>query len=162
MREAPSGRIRRRSAEEVFCRAEKVLLSTPKESDQTVESVDIALGQLYVNWSGMLVTRLHFQEAIERADAGLTRVEAFLRSEPNSGVARDTCLKLHGNRSYALIGLERHTESAKEWARVIELAPEPVPPVYRLQFVARVAQDRRAGPRVSPGGAPEAGPGRQQ
>ena len=63
-----------------------------------MESVDIALGQLYVNWSGMLVTRLHFQEAIKRADAGLTRVEAFLRSEPNSGVARDTCLKLHGNR----------------------------------------------------------------
>jgi serine/threonine protein kinase len=121
-------------AEEVFRRAEKVLLSTPKESDQTVESVDVALGQLYVNWSGMLVTRLHFQEAIERADAGLTRVEAFLRSEPNSGVARETCLKLHGNRSYALIGLDRHTESAAEWARIIELAPEPVPPVYRLQF----------------------------
>ncbi len=121
-------------AEEVFRRAETVLLRTPKESDQTLESVDLAFGQLYVNWSGMLVTTRHFREAIERADAGLTRVEAFLRSEPNSDVARNTCLKLHGNRSYALLGLGKQRESTAEWARVIELAPEPVPPNYRLQF----------------------------
>jgi hypothetical protein len=30
--------------------------------------------------------------------------------------------------------LGKHRESTAEWARVIELAPEPVPPNYRLQF----------------------------
>ena len=121
-------------AEAVFRRAEQVLLSVYPGFEGQYDRFDVVLGQLYVNWGGMLHTSSRFAEAITRADAGLSRVEPFLRNEPNDGVARDTCLKLHGNRGYALMGLERHRESAAEWARVLELSPQPVPPTYRVQL----------------------------
>jgi hypothetical protein len=82
----------------------------------------------------MLHTSGRFAEAMTRADAGLHLVEPYLRNEPNDGVARDTCLKLHGNRGYALMGLGKDGESAAEWARVVELSPKPVPPIYRIRL----------------------------
>ncbi len=121
-------------AEAVFRRAEQVLLSVSPVVGGEYDSIDVALGQLYVNWGGMLHTFSRFAEAITRADTGLSRVEPFLRNEPNDGFARDVCLKLHGNRGYALMGLEKHRESAAEWDRVLELSPHPVPPVYRVQM----------------------------
>jgi len=44
------------------------------------------------------------------------------------------CLKLHGNRAYALAHAGRHRESAREWTRVVDLAREPVPPEYRIRL----------------------------
>jgi hypothetical protein len=75
-----------------------------------------------------------FDEAIAKADAGLERIEERLRAEPNDAGARETCLHLHGNRGYALRGLRKHQESAKEWTRVVELSTEPVPSKYRMEL----------------------------
>jgi hypothetical protein len=62
------------------------------------------------------------------------RLEPYLKLEPNDATARDICLKLHGNRAHALGGLQKHAESATEWARVLELSPKPIPDEYRIRL----------------------------
>jgi eukaryotic-like serine/threonine-protein kinase len=99
---------------------------------------DVSLAQLYVDWSGFLVSRRH-DEAIARADEGLKWVEPYLRLEPKDAVARDVCLKLHGNRGFALSALGKHRESAAEWARVVELSDQPVVADYRIRLALELA-----------------------
>jgi serine/threonine protein kinase/tetratricopeptide (TPR) repeat protein len=121
-------------AEAIFRRAEDVLRSVPPELQARSDNIGISLAQLLINWGGMLHTSGRYAEAVSRADEGLIHIDAYLRNEPNDAAARDMCLKLHGNRGYALMGLENHRDSAAEWARVIELAPQPVPPIYRIRL----------------------------
>ncbi len=121
-------------AEAVFRRAEDVLRSVPPELQARSDSIGISLAQLYINWGGMLHMSGRYTEAVTRADEGLIRIEGHLRNEPSDAAAREMCLKLHGNRGYAFMGLEKHAESAVEWARVIELSPQPVPAIYRVRL----------------------------
>ena len=73
-------------------------------------------------------------EAIDQVDSALPGVEDYLRKEPNDHIARGICLKLHGNRARVFTKLQRHAEAAKDWARVVELSPEPVPDEYRVRL----------------------------
>jgi tetratricopeptide (TPR) repeat protein len=121
-------------AETLFRRAQKMLRSVPPEFQGRSDNIGMSLAQLFINWGGMLHTSGRYGEAIARADEGLKLIEEHVRLEPSDAAAREMCLKLHGNRGYALMGLEKHSESAVEWARVIELSPQPVPFVYRAQL----------------------------
>ena len=56
--------------------------------------------------------------------------------------ARERGLKLHGNRALVLSKLQRHAESAKEWARVEELSTELLPDNYRVRLVIELLQVR--------------------
>ncbi len=69
-------------------------------------------------------------------------VESYLRVEPNDAVAREVCLKLHGNRGNSFSVLGKHRESAEDWARVVELSNPPVPAAYRVRLaIERIASD---------------------
>jgi serine/threonine-protein kinase len=134
-------------AEERFKEAEQHVLRAPTDVRGPDGGPAYAYGQVMVNWGGMLLPMGHFNEAIDRADAGLRQVEPKLRIEPNDVRLRDICLELHGNKGYALGGLGRHRESAAEWTRVVELSPKPVPPDYRIQLamaLARAGEDAKA------------------
>jgi len=128
------------AAEDRFRQAEKLFLSVSPGARQIAGSADLALAQLYINWGGMLHQLGRFDEAIARADAGLSQVEPHLLTEPNDVEARDVCLKLHGNKAYALMGQEKHSDSAKEWLRVVELSPQPVPASYRIRLAIELQQ----------------------
>ncbi len=132
-------------AEERFHQAEKKLLSLPPDQLDPDGNTDVALGLLYMNWGGMLFMLGRFDEAIARADAGIKRVEACLQTEPNDASVRRTCLELHGNRGYALLGLGRHQESAKEWTRVVELSDPPVPAEYRIRLAIELVSAGEVG-----------------
>jgi len=127
-------------AEQRFRRAEGLLLSAAPDAREPGEHIDVDIGQVNVNWGGMLHTLGRYDEAIARADAGLARLEPYLRIEPNDWEAREMCLKLHGNRGLALALAGRHRESAREWTRVVELAREPVPPEYRIRLAIELLQ----------------------
>jgi serine/threonine protein kinase len=122
------------NAENHFGKAESLLLSVPENQRMIGEGVDFAIGQLNLNWGGMLQTMGRYKDALERGNAGLIRIEPKLAIEPNDASLRELCYQLHGNRAYALMGLERPGESAKEWERVIELAPHPVPVGFRVRL----------------------------
>ena len=93
----------------------------------------VALGQLYLNWGGMLYDLGRANEAIMHYDQGLSILEPYFRLEPRDEEAqRDACLKLHGNRAYALGSTGRHRQAADEWTKVVDLSQEPVPPFYRV------------------------------
>jgi eukaryotic-like serine/threonine-protein kinase len=121
---------KQRAAEEDFRRAEKILLSGDAKS---LSSAQLArfVGQVNVNWSGMLHSVGRCNEAIGRADVGLSRLEPYCRLEPLDEVARDLCLKLHGNRAHALSATGRHREAVDDWTRVLDMSPPPVPAAYR-------------------------------
>jgi len=121
-----------KDAEERFLRAEKILHSVPADQGDIYHNVGDTFGELNISLSGMLLQSGRFREAIARTDAGLSRLEPYLKTEPNHAVVREDCLKLHGNRAYALSGLGKHRESAAEWTQVVELSPEPVPAEYRI------------------------------
>ena len=126
-------------AEEKFRRAGQLLLSMSPEERPSRGNRDNSLGLLYVNWSGLLHMSGRYQEAVAQADAGLSRLEPYLRNEPNDAVARRTCAYLHGNKGYALTGLAKHRESATEWTRVVELSPEPAPLPHRIRLALALA-----------------------
>jgi tetratricopeptide (TPR) repeat protein len=113
-------------AEEKLRRAEKIFVEKG--------NVDVALAQLYATWSGMLHTWGRLDDAITRANAGLERIESYLGAEPNDANARGVLLKLHGNRGYALAKQGKHTDSVKDWTRVVELWDPPVPAEYRVRL----------------------------
>jgi len=85
---------RNKDAEERFLRAEKILLSIPVDQGDAYHTVGGSLGDLNASWSGMLLQSRRFREAIARTDAGLSRLEPYLKTEPNLAVAREQCLKL--------------------------------------------------------------------
>jgi eukaryotic-like serine/threonine-protein kinase len=118
-----------------FRQAEKLILSIPAERRNV-----ISLGQIYVNWSGTLFKSSRFDEAIAQANLGLAVLEPRVELEPNDAPARDVCLQLHGNRGLALSALGKHRESAREWERVIALAPKPVPISYHAGLAVQLAQ----------------------
>jgi serine/threonine-protein kinase len=113
-------------AVERFERVEKVLLSVPEEQLNVVGG----LGQLYMNWSGVLLSLQKFDKAIDRCRVGLRRIDAYLGREPNDARAREKALGLHGNCALALAEKGDHRESANEWARVIESSTKPIPAIY--------------------------------
>jgi eukaryotic-like serine/threonine-protein kinase len=130
-------------AEERFRRAEQLLLSLSPERHDVFENEAITLGRIDVNWCGMLNGTSRFDDAVTRADAGLRRLEQYLRAEPNDSVARETCLKLHGNRGLALSVLGKHRESADEWKRVVEISSEPVPSGHHVRLaIELIAADQ--------------------
>ena len=120
-------------AEKRFRRAEELLLSVPNERRDALHN-DSVLAQVDASRSGMLVETGKYAAAIVRTDAGLKRIEHYLQTEPNDELVRTTCLQLHGNRAYALMGQENFGEATKEWARVIELSGNSVPPDYRIKL----------------------------
>ena len=132
-------------AEALFRRAEKVLRSVPPEFQGRSDNIGISLAQLYINWGGMLHTSGRYTEAIALADEGLKLIEEYVRLEPGDAAAREMCLKLHGNRAYALMGLQKASESAAEWARVVELSPQPVPPAYRIRLAVELLKAGETG-----------------
>jgi hypothetical protein len=79
-----------------------------------------------------------YDDAIARCDAGLGLVDAYLSKEPNDAPARRVAMRLHGNRAVSLKDLGRHRESAEDWARVVELSPDPVPPGFRIQWAVEL------------------------
>ncbi len=119
------------AAEQSFRRAEEILLSDDTKV-LTPRHVISLVGPLNVNWSGMLNGTRRSNEALNRADAGLSRLEPYVRLEPLDEQARGLCLKLHGNRAHALAALGRHRDAANEWTRVVELSRRPVPASYRV------------------------------
>jgi tetratricopeptide (TPR) repeat protein len=104
------------------------------------ENLVSAIGNLNSIWGGILLRLGRYEEAIVRADSGLNRLEPYLKVEPNDTIARQLCLNLHGNRAYALVGLQKHAEAAAEWTRVVELAAVPVPEDYRVRLAIELAQ----------------------
>ncbi len=114
-------------ADAQFGQVQETMLAIPAERLNIIN-----LGQLYGSWSGLLFTSTRFRDAIDRADDGLSRIEPYLRIEPNDAGAIEVALALHGNRALALAALGRHSESAKDWARVVELSGERVPTGYRI------------------------------
>jgi tetratricopeptide (TPR) repeat protein len=119
-------------ASEKLSRAEKLLLSIEKEKTKPADNIPVILGQVNLIWGGVVYGLCRFDEAVSRADAGLTQIEPYLKFEPTDAIATDVCLKLHGNRAIALAALQRHAESAKEWGRVAEMSPEPVSKGFRV------------------------------
>ncbi len=116
-------------AEQSFRRAEKLLLAGVGSA---TENVACPIGQVYTNWSGMLHAIQRDSEAIAKAEAGIGQLEAYLRREPLDIGARELCLKLHGNRAYALGTLGRHHDAAVAWTKVVATSIEPVPANYRI------------------------------
>jgi serine/threonine protein kinase len=123
-----------------FRRAEKTLLSVPPEQHSLGGNVDLSLGTLKIVWSGSLMSTARLYEAIDQVDSALPGVEDYLGKEPNDHIARGICLKLRGNRALVFTRLQRHTEAAKDWARVVELSPEPVPDDYRVRLAIELLQ----------------------
>ncbi len=121
-------------AEEIFRRAEGLLISLAAGPEKPNVGVTFCMAELYLNWSGMLHTIGRAKESIARADLGLELVEPYVRAEPHDVAARAVDLKLHGNRAYALAASGRHLEAAGEWTKVIALAPQPVPAGYRIRL----------------------------
>jgi serine/threonine protein kinase len=119
-------------AETRFRRAEELLLTAAADVRQPDPDSAFSLGQLNVNWVGLLWETQKYDQAIARANGALDRLESYLRLEPNHQLARDICLKLHANRAQALAARQRHKEAADDWGRVLELSTEPVPPNYRI------------------------------
>lgn len=116
-------------AESRFREAERLFATIPAEI-----LGHVSLGNLYLNWSGLLYTVRRFDEAINRAESGLKVLDRDVKLEPNDTIVVETCLKLHGNRALALGAAGRHGEAAREWTRVIELSSTPVPPDCRLNL----------------------------
>ncbi len=101
-----------------FRRAEGLLATSLSESQAPRENAVVTLALLNVNWGGMLHTLGRDAEAIARADAGLARLEPYLRLEPNDDEARGICLKLHGNKALALSVIGKHRDAADDWQRL--------------------------------------------
>ena len=114
-------------ADERFGRAETVLLSMSSDRRDATEEFKPRLCQLYMNWGGLLYESRRFEQAVSVIDKGLSRMDARLRIEPNDAGARQTCLKLHGNRGFALAAIGKHRESAGEWKRMVDLSTPPAP-----------------------------------
>jgi tetratricopeptide (TPR) repeat protein len=119
------------NAEQRFHQAEEILLAPKQGARSPDRETAITLAQVSVNWVGLLWETKKFDEAVSRATSAIQTLEPYLRIEPNDQVARDLCLKLHGNRGQALGALGKSREAADDWAKVVELAPEPVPAMYR-------------------------------
>ena len=121
-------------AEADFRRAESVLLSIATDLREPDRGYAFAIGHVNVNWGGMLHLLGRWDEAIARADAGLRPIESYLLIEPSDREVREICLKLHGNRAYALSGKKRHRDAACDWERVVELSPKPVSPNHLIRL----------------------------
>jgi tRNA A-37 threonylcarbamoyl transferase component Bud32/tetratricopeptide (TPR) repeat protein len=135
-------------AEGCFREAEQLLLSIPRDRRDEGGNSVITLGQIALNWGGLLHNLGRFDESIARSSSGLKEIEPYLRIEPNDVVAREVCLKLHGNRGLALSGTGKHRESADDWKRVVELANDPVPYSYRVQLALELIYARDVGAAV--------------
>ncbi|HKI17248.1 MAG TPA: protein kinase, partial [Isosphaeraceae bacterium] len=127
-------------AERDFGRADELLRSSSPEVLGPGDNFSLESSLLYLNWAGMLCTVGRFDEAIDKADDGLKWIDPYLQSQPNHLGARRACLGLHGNRAGALAGKGKHAESAREWARVIELSDRPVPVKPRVSIAIELAQ----------------------
>jgi tetratricopeptide (TPR) repeat protein/tRNA A-37 threonylcarbamoyl transferase component Bud32 len=114
-------------AEKEFRRAEELLRSQAPDVHLPGEAVDLELAGVCVNWSWMLCESGRFDEAIKKADAGLDPAERHVHLEPNDALARLISHHLHGNKAEAFSRQGKHDESAREWARVIELSARPIP-----------------------------------
>ncbi len=120
-------------AEKSFRKAEELLLAPGgKGGHAAAREASIALGQIAVNWVGVLWELKKPEQAVARADAAIERLEGYRRIEPNDQVARDLCLKLHGNRGQALAALGKYREAAADWGKVVELSGDPVPAFHRI------------------------------
>ncbi len=91
------------------------------------------LASLRINRGSLLLTRGRVKDAIPQFDQALTALQGILQREPNHAQARSDLLPAHGGRAQALNQIGRYAESAKDWDRVIELAPTPNRPGYRLE-----------------------------
>jgi tRNA A-37 threonylcarbamoyl transferase component Bud32/tetratricopeptide (TPR) repeat protein len=121
-------------AEEKFREAEALMLSIPPDRRDDGSNSVLAFARIYVNWGGVLNSMNRLDDAITRSDAGLKILEPYLRNEPNDLEARMVKLHLHGNRANSFAAKGKHRESADDWARVVELSAQPVPPAFRIDL----------------------------
>ena len=127
-------------AEKSFRRGEELLEIPRKGSVDAGREPVLDLGYLNVNWAGMLYDVRKYDQAVARATQAIERVNSYIVTEPNDRLARDLCLKLHGNRARALAAQGKHKESAADWARVVELSSQPVPVNYRCLLALELIQ----------------------
>jgi tetratricopeptide (TPR) repeat protein len=127
-------------AERSFRRGEELLNMPGRSSVEGGRAPLMDSGHLNVNWAGVLFDMRKFDEAVARATQGIESLIIYMRSEPNDGLARDLCLKLHGSRARALAAQGKHKESAVDWARVVELSNGPVPVNYRCLLALELVQ----------------------
>ncbi|HKI19133.1 MAG TPA: hypothetical protein VKA15_14700, partial [Isosphaeraceae bacterium] len=127
-------------AERRFRQAEELLLASTTDRPSPDRETTMTLGQVNVNWAGMLWELHRNDQAIARANSAIELLESYLRVEPNDQVVRDLCLKLHGNRGQALGAVGKSREAAADWERVVELAGDPVPPQYRITLASKLLE----------------------
>jgi hypothetical protein len=60
------------------------------------------------------------------------RSNRICESSPTTRLLGIFCLELFGNRSHSWGALGKNRQAAQDWAKVIDLAPEPVTPHYRI------------------------------
>ena len=127
-------------AENSFRKGEELLkIARTSPVDSSREPL-FSLGHLNVNWVGMLWEQQKYDQAVARANGAIDLIESYVRKEPNDALARDICLKLHGNRGHALEAQGKHKESAADSARVVELASEPAAASYRIVLAVELLQ----------------------
>ena len=125
---------RRPDAEKAFRRAEAVLRKDASGPENLEAGAVLAYGHLMVNWGEILLLSQRLDESVDRTNAGLERVEAYLRKEPSDAAVKDLRLPLHGNRALAFSEQKKHRESAGDWAHVVELSGQRVPVGYRIHW----------------------------
>jgi serine/threonine-protein kinase len=129
-------------AADILHGAERILLDIPPEQRNDGGNWVGSLCHVYTNWGGVLMHMNHIDEAIDLLGAGIRQIERYMQDEPNDAGSRHVCLTLHGNRAIALGGKGDHIESAREWARVLELSPQPVPHGYRIRWAIELFKSR--------------------
>lgn len=127
--DAGAGRVA--AAEAAYREADALM---PPWSDPAIVGMPAMVSRagLEISFCALLMTTGRHAEALRRLDAAIPRVDAVLAAEPARHEFRDAALKLHGSRAQALGSLGRRAESAREWGRVVDLAPEGDRRKYRL------------------------------
>jgi tetratricopeptide (TPR) repeat protein len=129
-----------KEAEESFRQAEKNLLSEAPLVLGAGDTFVLNAAILYVNWSAVLHSIGRFDDAIAKTNAGLERIDRYVRGATDFPHARRACLALHGNKALALSGKKDHRGAVKEWERVIELSDQPVPFEHRIHLGFELAE----------------------
>ena len=119
-------------AEQRFRQAEELSLAPTNNARGPDRETTITLAQVNVYPVGLLWETSKHDRAIARATAAIQALEPYLRIEPDDQVARDFLPRAFW-KSVAFLGaLGKNRQAAQDWAKVIDLAPEPVTPHYRI------------------------------
>jgi tetratricopeptide (TPR) repeat protein len=120
---------RRDKAEEVYRNARSLLepLLAGREADPDFL---YSLTAMYVGYGDLLKDTGRRGDALALYTRGVELLKPVYDREPRHVGARDSLLRCHGARAMAYYEAGRYPESAADWGRVIELAPEAARPRY--------------------------------